>query len=124
MITIGGNAVFDKNYLVQDTTIRIWYGHHAKTRLEERCRGSLNLKPEYIKLNRNSVRKGYLEGDKLVKFIARIDYSKSQFMYLAIVDSDRLEGQYFVKSLWFRDKNQRRNVVPINNDTVDPAPVS
>ena len=105
MITISKNRVFNDSHLEEDRCVRIWYGYHAKNRLDERGKGNLSVRPEWIKLSRNSLVKGYLNDEfKLVKFVVKVSYSYREDLYLVLVQSLVNPEHYFVKSVWFRNK--------------------
>lgn len=101
---MGVKILFDNKHLTEDTWIDVYYGRHAKERLNERSIGSLTIAPTKIKITRFNVHSYELVNGQLQKFVVKIPFSKREMMYLVLTRSYFIEDKYFVKSLWFRNK--------------------
>jgi hypothetical protein len=103
MVIVSRNRLINDQHLQEGVWLKIWYGRHANQRLEERCKGSLAIKPYRIMITRKCLVKGYLEEGKLERFVVRLPYTKGTLLYLVLCPSNYIEHTYFVKSVWFRD---------------------
>lgn len=103
MVIVSRNRLINDGYLKEDIWVKIWYGHHAKMRMDERSKGSLGIMPHQIKITRKSLVKGYIHDGKLERFVIRTPYIKGQLLYLVLTPSYFMKDEYFIKSLWFRD---------------------
>ena len=81
--------------------IELKYSPHSLSRIEERCRGCLMLKPNNIKLTKNSVVWWEKNEEKRIKLKIKIKYSSSENMILII----QLDG--LVKTVYY--ENKRKN---------------
>jgi hypothetical protein len=109
MEDISTYRIFNEKHLIEDSCLKLWYGFHANERINERGKGSLCVKPSIIKITKENVVGGYLENGKLQKFIYKLSYNNKEDLYLVVTESFFIKGDYFVKSLWFRNKNNNGN---------------
>jgi len=80
--------------------ITLLYSQHAKKRLWERS-GELIVAPTILRVTDTNIYSGEWNGKKLTEACVRIEYKKSQWMFLVIILSSGL-----VKSLWINDKKR------------------
>lgn len=90
------------NKMPTDRVINLTYSRHSLSRLRERYTGSLDVIPKVVRCSVENISLAYYIENKLKKIVVRLNYSKTKWLYLVIVDG------FFVKTLWWRDKKLKR----------------
>lgn len=80
--------------------IELKYSQHSLDRLQERCKGCLQLKPSVVKLTNNNVLKWYKDENKHVELKVSLNYSRQENMILIL----QMDG--VVKTLYFENKKR------------------
>lgn len=86
------------NKMPTDRVINLTYSRHSLCRKEDRHVGTLDVLPTVVRCSEKNIDSAYYIEEKLKKIVVRLDYSKTKWLYLVIVDG------FFVKTLWWRDK--------------------
>ena len=81
--------------------VELIYSKHALDRLKERLKGDIELYPKQVNISKLNINRGYsYDGVYLHKVVIRLEFKKSEWIYLVILPKKRI-----VKSLWFEEKN-------------------
>lgn len=83
--------------------IALTYSPHSLQRIEERCKGCLQIKPFNIKLTDSNVIKWEKDEEKHIKLKIKIKYSSQEDMILII----QLDG--LVKTIYYERRNRKNS---------------
>lgn len=92
-----------------DTVINLTYSRHSLCRKDDRHAGSLDVLPTVVRCSEKNIDSAYYIEGMLKKIVVRLEYSKTKWLYLVIVDG------FFVKTLWWRDKTKKNDRVIRHN---------
>ena len=96
------NQILKYKLAFHEGWIKLHYSAHAFSRLKERLKGDIIVYPRVINVSSLNIYKGYsFDGKNLYKIIVRLEFKKSEWIYLVILPDKKL-----VKTLWFRGKKE------------------
>jgi hypothetical protein len=99
----GRSKILENSMQFKEGWIDLIYSKHALERLKERLKGDVELYPKHINISKLNISRGYsYDGKHLHKVVIRLEFKRTEWIYLVILPSKRL-----VKSLWFQDKNMK-----------------